>query len=151
MTNQNASPDALHNSRPKPLALLAILVFGFSLFQLYSFSQIILAWKTLIDLSLSNNPVFLAACNLAWGCTGVLISFGLWTGKRWARIGCMSYWILFSVYSWIKLIWIVEPTTLQTRWPVNLVLTTIGLGAVVVILNLKSTRSYLGKNTVRIP
>ena len=71
--------------------------------------------------------------------------------KNMGRIGCIVYGIIFSIASWIKLIWIYEPTYLQTRWPANLTFTLLGLGILIGILNLKSTRAYFGKNTVKIP
>lgn len=151
MKDKAAHPEARNHTRPKLIVLLAILVLAFSLFQLFSFSQIITHWKILSDLPLSSEPVFLAGYSLVWGCTGVIISFGLWTAKPWARIGCISYWILFSLCSWIRLVWMIEPSTLQTRWPANLALTIISLGVLVYILNLKSTRLYFGQNEVKIP
>ena len=151
MTDQDAFPDARNNSRPKMLALLAISIFLFSLYQLLRFSQIILHWKILAGLPLSVEPGSLAVYSLMWGGTGMLVSISLWLGKRWARIGCLAYGITYIVFSWINLLWIVEPSTLQDRWPVNLALTIIGLGVLVAILNLKSTRSYFGINAGKIP
>ena len=151
MTDQDASPDAQNNSRPKMLALLAISIFLFSLYQLLRFSQIILHWKILSGLPLSVEPGLLAVCSLIWGSIGIFISSSLWTRKHWARIGCMSYWITYIIFRWIKLIWVIESSTLQDRWPVNLAFTIIGLVVLVAILNLNSTRSYFGKNAGKIP
>jgi len=151
MTDQYISPVAQNNSRPKILTLLSILIFLFSLYQLLRFSQILLNWKILASLPLSVEPGSLAVCSLVWCSTGMFISISLWLGKRWARIGCLAYAITFSIFSWINLFWIVKPSTLQDRWPVNLALTIIGLGVLATILNLKSTRIYLGRNAVKIP
>lgn len=151
MTDQDTYPEPRNNRRPRIITFLALVVFGHALFHLFSFIQILTHWNLLADLSLSLESVFIAVYNLVWTGAGVLISLSLWTGKGWARPGCLSYWILYSIWSWIRLIWIVEPTILQSRWPVNLVLTLLGLGSLVAILNLKSTRSYFGKNGVKIP
>lgn len=151
MIEHDAFPETRKNKPPKMLAVLAILGFAFSLFQLFSFSQIIANWSILVDLPLSLKPLLLAASRLAWGSAGVLVSLGLWLGRGWARIGSLVYWILFSLGSWIDLIWLAEPSTLQGRWPVNLAFTVLSLSALVIILNLQSTRSYFGRNGVKIP
>jgi hypothetical protein len=103
------------------------------------------------SLPLSVAPGLLVLDSVVWSITGVLISVSLWLGKRWARVGCLAFGIIYSVYSWISLLWIVEPSTLQDRWPVNLVFTIIGLGTLLAILNLKSTQIYFGRNAVKIP
>lgn len=151
MTDLDAHTDPPINTRPKLLTLLAILVFVFSIFQIFVFGQVLYQWELLAALPLSSEPILLAGSSLMWGITGIYLSFSLWTGKSWARIGSMSYWTFFSICSWIRLVWIVEPTTLQSRWPVNLVITVIGLGSLFVILSLKSTRSYFKINAVKIP
>lgn len=151
MTDQEAYPDNQKESRPKLIALLAILVFGFSLFQLYSFIQVLTHWNILVDLHLALRPAAQATYHLVWGSTGILIALGLWTGKGWGRIGSLAYWILFSLSSWINLIWIAESSTLQTRWPVNLFFTILGLGALGIILNLDPTRIYFRKSRVKFP
>lgn len=151
MINSDAPVEDRIKTRPKVLTMLAILVFAFSLFQLFSFSQIILHWDILADLPLTSKPILLAGYRVIWSFSGFLFAFGLWKGKSWARIGSMAYWTLFSICSWIRLIWIVESTVLHSRWPVNMFVTVIGLGALIAILSLKSTRSFFERNPVKIP
>lgn len=151
MTDLDAHTAPPINTRPKLLTLLVILVFAFSIYQIFVFSQILYQWELLADLPLSTEPVLLAGSSLMWGITGIYLSLSLWTGKSWARIGSMCYWTLFSICSWIRLIWIAEPTTLQSRWPVNLAITVIGLGSLFGILSLRSSRSYFKINAVKIP
>ena len=149
MTEQDLTSDNT-NSRPKTLVLLSILIFLFSLVQLFRFSQIVFHWKIMSGLSLSIGPGWLSVCSLTWSGIGVFLTLSLWTGKRWALVLCYSVGITFSIFHWASLIWLVEPSTLQARWPLNLVLTIIGLGILITILSLKSTRAYLGKNGVKI-
>lgn len=151
MTDQDASPDARNDTRPKILTLLSILIILFSFYQLVRFSLILFNWKILASLPLSVEPGLLLVGSLVWSGAGMLIAVSLWRGKRWARIGCIAYGITYSVFGWINLLWIVEPSTLQDRWPVNLAFTLIGLGVLVAILNLKSTRNYFGRNAGKIP
>ena len=149
MTEQDHTFDT-QISRPKTLVLLSILIFLFSLVQLFRFSQIVFHWKIMAVLSLSIGPGWLSACSLIWSGIGVFLTFSLWTGKRWSIVLGYSSGGIFSIYHWASLIWLVEPSTLQARWPLNLALTIIGLGILITILSLKSTRAYLGKNGVKI-
>lgn len=151
MTNSDLNLEIQNMKRPKLVTTLTILVFAFSLIQLFSFSQVVFQWDILADLPLTSKPIQLALYRLAWCVSGIYLSIGLWTGKSWARIGGMAYGTLFCVISWIRLIWFIESSTLYPRWPVNLVYTCIGLGALIVILNLKSTRTFFERNTVKIP
>jgi len=151
MTDQDHPTDSHRNSRPKILALLSILIILFSCNQLFRFSQILFNWKILADLPLSVEPGLLLVASLVWSGTGVLIAVSLWRGKWWVRIGCFAYGMTYSVFSWINLLRIAEPSTLQDRWRVELVFTIIGLAVLGTILNLKSSRSYFGRNAVKIP
>ena len=149
MTEQDLASNT-QNSRPKTLVLLSILILLFSLAQLFRFSQIVFNWHTLSGLALSIEPGWLSVYSLIWSGIGVFLALSLWTGKHWANLLGYSSCAIFSIYHWASLIWLVEPAILQARWPLNLALTIIGLGILITILSLKSTRAYLGKNGVRI-
>ena len=150
MTDQDPTSNT-QAPRPKSLVFLAILIFLFSIFQLSRFSQIILLWKTIVDLSISFAPGWLSIWSLLWGGFGLLVVYSLWTRKPWSPFLGMIFGIGFSIYHWINLMWFIESSILSARWPVNLVFTLIGLGTLIGILNLRSTRAYFGKNTVKIP
>lgn len=151
MTDQDLSPDAAKNPRPKIVTLLSIGTLVFSCYHLLRLSQILSHWEILTDLPLSQEPAMQVMDSMVWSGTGVLVAASLWQGKRWAWTGSLLYGITYTVIQWIKYIWIFEPAALQDRWPVNLALTIIGLGGLAAILNLKSTRSYFGKIAVKIP
>ena len=149
MTDQDLTSNT-QNPRPKSLVLLACLIFLFAIFQLFRFSQIIFYWRTLVDLSISVAPGWLSLWSLMWSGVGIFLVYSLWTGKHWSPILCLIFGIGFSVFHWVNLMWFIEISILPARWPANLAFTILGLGTLIGLLNLKSTRAYFGKNTVKI-
>jgi len=59
--------------------------------------------------------------------------------------------LLYSFVFWIDRIWIAEPEGLAQRWPINLLLTILGLGMILLIVNRKSSRDYFQENPAKIP
>lgn len=138
-------------TRPTGIILLSAALIVFSFFQILKFYQVIFHWEILSSLDLSISPLFQAGEGLFWALCGLFLTWGLWKRKPWVSVAIIIACFLFILITWIKQVFFFEPIVLQTRWPVNLVLTIIGLGLLAGLLNLKSTRSYLGKNTVKIP
>jgi hypothetical protein len=81
----------------------------------------------------------------------MILAWGFWQGKDWSSWALIVAGLLFTLLFWLELIFLVESATLQTRWPVSLALTIIGLGSLFGFLSLRSTRTYLKKNPVKIP
>jgi hypothetical protein len=151
MQGNDANPSPFQETtRPTGITLFSIILLLFSFFQLWRFFQVVLLWELLSSLDLSQSPLVQGGEGLFWALWGLILAWGLWNGKHWAPLSLIIANLLFALLSWIKLFWIVEPVVLQTRWPVSLGLTIIGLGFLFGFLNLKSTRSYLGRNPAKI-
>ena len=148
--NQENNHPAKRDARPAGIILLLLCFASASLYQLLRFSQTLLNWKTLNSFSLSYPPICLAGESLFWALSGGFTIWGIWRGLRWAPVFCGSISLGFSAVYWIKLLVIFDLSTLQTRWPVSLILTIFGLGIILAILNLKSTQAYFGKNQDKI-
>jgi hypothetical protein len=139
------------NKRPTGITLISILFLLVSLFHLLKLVQTIRQWDMLSNLPLTISPLYLAVDGLIWWIAGMSLAAGLWFGKPLARIFSQGISILYSLVFWIDILWIAEPEVIAGRWPFNLVLTAVGLGAILVILNQRSARTYFEKNTATIP
>ncbi len=139
------------DTRPKGIVLINYTLLLFSIFHLLKFSQVIIRWDILSSLALSISPFLQGAEGLIWALSGLILAWGSWKRKSWAPAGILVGSLIFTLLSWIKLFLTCESSVLKNRWPVNIVLTIIGLGTLVGILYQKSTRSYFGKNAVKIP
>ena len=151
MPGKNIPPKNNHRrNRPRTITIISILFFLFSLFNILKLIQVILQWKTLISLQLSIFPLYLAVSGFVWGISGLFITWSFWTGKSWARKPTLVIILLYTIKFWIDLIWIAEPTVLQTRWIINLILTVIGLPAVYLSLYSRSSQNYFNGNPATI-
>ena len=137
--------------RPSGITVLSILYFLISLFYLLKFSQVLLQWSSLENLPLTISPIYLATDSLVWFVSGIILAWGLWAGKKWSRLTTMILSFLYSLVFWADRIWIAEPEGLAQRWPINLILTIIGLGMIIFVLSRKSTRDYFWENPAKIP
>jgi len=151
MTEHRTHPRSTQNNRPTLITLLSILFALGSLFSLIKFSQALLQWNNLKNLPLSISPAYLAIDGLVWWATGLVLSLALWRGKGWSRPAVMILSMVYSLEFWVDKIWIAEPEGLAQRWPINLLLTIIGLGMILLVLSRKSTRDYFWENPAKIP
>ena len=135
--------------RPRNITVLSIFVLLISLFHLLKLSQVITQWEILSSLPITVSPFYLAADGFVWGISGLILSWGLWTGQTWAGKAILVLALLFAGAFWIDLIWVSEPEQLQTRWLINLVFTSLGLLAVFLSLNLTTSRIFFNGNPVK--
>ncbi len=150
--NPNITPDLIHISlkRPRILTILSLIVCMVSLFHLFKFIQILINLQILQTLPVTVSPIYLAVIGLIWGVLGLFLTWSLWTGKPWSQRAGILLSLAYMIFFWIDLIWIAEPEVLQTRWLINLILTALGIPAVILILNLKSSRDYFSGNPAKI-
>ena len=148
--NEPSSEKSQRQRRPWNITVLSIFVLLISLFHLLKLSQVINQWEILSSLPITVSPVYLAADGFIWGLSGIILSWGLWTGQTWAGKAGLVLALLFAAAFWIDLIWISEPEQLQTRWLINLVFTALGLPAVFLILNLSNNRIFFSGNPAKI-
>jgi len=137
--------------RPTGIKALIILFLLISLFYLLKLSQVLIQWSWLEKLPLSISPYYLAADSLVWLSAGTSLVWGLWKRKAWSRPAAVILSVLYSLAFWIDRIWIAEPESLAQRWSVNLLITIIGLGMILLILSRKSSNEYFQKIPAKIP
>ena len=148
--NDEKSNPLQGNARPLGVLLLNYSLILFSLYQLLKFSQVLLRWEVLSSLALSISPLLQGGEGLIWGFSGIILAWSSWKRKSCAPAAILLAGLIFTLLSWIKLFLLAERVVLENRWPANLVVTIIGISALIGILRLKSTRAYYGKNPVKI-
>ncbi len=153
MKTFNATPklESQTTKRPGMITALSWGVLLMSAAHFFKFIQVLLSIHTLRLLPMTISPAYLAGNGLFWGISGIFLSWGFWKGKSWSRSAGILFSIGYSLAFWIDLIWIAEPEGLAQRWPINLVLTIIGLGMILLVLSRKSTRDYFWENPAKIP
>jgi hypothetical protein len=136
--------------RPWIITYLSILVFLFGFFHLLRFFQTLFQWAILDDLPLSISPLYLVITGVVWGLSGLVLGWSLWTGRSWAQNFCLIHSLVYAAYFWIDLIWIAEPSTIQTRWLFNLIITLLALPAVYFCLHSTPSRIFFNRNPATI-
>jgi len=147
----NETKSNQEQGRPTGIKVLSIILFLISLFYLLKLSQVILQWSRLELLHLTITPLYLAVDSVVWCVSAIILAWGIWVARRWARPTTLIMSFLYSFVFWIDRIWIAESEGLTQRWPINLLLTILGLGMILLIVNRKSSRVYFRENTAKIP
>ena len=148
--NESSSEKSQRQSRPWNITVLSIFVLIISLFHLLKLIRVITQWEMVSSLPITVSPFYLAADGFVWGLSGLILSWGLWTGQTWAGKAILVLALLFAGTFWIDLIWVSEAEQLQTRWLINLVFTSLGLAAVFLCLNLTTSRIFFSGNPAKI-
>jgi len=145
-------PESNQQSRKRPriLTILSLVVCMGSFFHLFKFIQILINLQVLRTLPITVSLVYLAVVGFIWSIAGLFLTWSLWTGKPWSQRAGLVLSLAYMIFFWIDLLWIAEPEVLQTRWLINLILTAFGLPAIILILNLKSSRDYFNGNPAKI-
>jgi len=152
MKTQPAIPkyNTPETKRPWIITIFSVIAFLFSFLYIYSALQVFIYLQILQTLPITISPYYLAVEGLIWGFLGLFLTWSLWTGKPWSQRAGLFLSLAYVIFFWIDLIWIAEPEVLQTRWLINLILTALGIPAVILILNLKSSRDYFSENPAKI-
>lgn len=152
MMNKNMLPEKSIRppKRPRMVTVICLMFLLIGVSHLFKFIQVLLNLRILQSLPLTVSPVYLAVDGLVWGVSGLILSWGLWTGQTWAGKAGLVLTLFFAAAFWIDLIWISEPEQLQTRWLINLVFTALGLSAVFLSLNLANSRIFFSGNPAKI-
>ena len=128
--------------RPRSITFLSLLFLVVSLFYLTKFIQVILQWDILGSLPLEISPVYLLVDGLFRAVAAGILTWSLWIGKAWSRVGALIISCILAAATWLELIFLADPATLQTRWPFNLVLTLLGLPVLWWILNREESKAF---------
>lgn len=136
---------------PWLLAAFLVALLTFTGWHFYRSIQALLDFQTLSSLGLVVSPLYLAGNGLVWGAAGAFLSWVIWKRKPWSPTAGTLLSFLYMIYFWADRMLFAQPDVLIRRWPVNLVLTILGLGGALITLNHSSSRRYFQKNPAKIP
>lgn len=145
-----SSGESLRRIRPRMITILCVLIFLISLFHILKLSQVIIKWGLLNNLPITIPPIYLALDGFVWGVSGVILTWGLWTGQPWAPTTCKVLAVIYLAAFWIDLVFISEPDILKIRWLINLLKSLLGFSAIFITLNTKPSRNYFTGNPAKI-
>lgn len=144
-TNSHPSPVDSGTQRPSWIIALCVLTTLISLSHLLRFILVLSNWQILEQLPLKISPLYLNLDGIIWGTAGVVLTWGLWQGSSSAWIWTQVLALLYAAACWADLLWAAPPSLQSTRWPLNLLLTILGLGFVYFTLYMKASQEYFNR------
>lgn len=127
--------------RPFRVTLLAVGVLTITSLSLLRLVEAVRQWQFLSSLP-GVSPIYLALTGLIWATIGLPLCWGLWRGHTRAAKCAPVYTLAFALYYWFDKIFIANRATSLTNWPVNAVLTIIGLTYTFWALRARISRIY---------
>jgi hypothetical protein len=136
--------------RPWQITLLSWVYLLISGFHLLRFVLVLGKIDLLRRLALEISPLYLAVDGLIWGLAGLILALGLRQGKSWSPRAVVVLSLVYTLAFWVDRIWIAEPGSFSVRWPINLFLTIISLGLMMLTLVQKSSQEFFLTNPAKI-
>jgi hypothetical protein len=92
--------DKLSPHRPLRVTLLALGVLSLAIFHWIALVQCLIEWGLLTRI-LPFTPAVIVMMNLLWGAVGLVLAWGLWSGRSWAAR--LTRWgsLVYLLYLWV--------------------------------------------------
>jgi hypothetical protein len=87
--------------RPFGVTLLLWLVLSLSAWGVVRLIAALRWWDVLNEFGASLSPLYLSISGIAWAVIGIVLLYGLFSGKRWTRLA-----IPISIFLWLLVYWI---------------------------------------------
>ena len=141
----NSHPRADRARRPWPVTILAFVVLIVAVMFLVSAWDAASLWLTPLQSLLRVSPAYLLGRGLVWGLCGMVASYGLWRGLRWAPRLVLWGAAAYILFYWLERILLVQ----AEAWGVNGWFST-GMSILVIflvwwILTSKPSRAFFGE------
>ena len=91
----------MSRKRPFGVTLLLWLVLSLSAWGLVRWLAALRWWGVLIEFEARLSPLYLSITGVAWTLTGIVLLWGLFTGKSWTRLA-----IPIAIFLWLLEYWI---------------------------------------------
>lgn len=138
----NGYPDS---KRPPGITALCLLIALISAYHVLRFIEVLLNWNFLKSQPLLVSPLYLALSGFFWGVSGLILVPWLWKGSPRGRTAGNILAVLFTAAAWGDLLLAAAPSELNTRWPLNLFFTVLGLGFSLISLNHPASRKFFNR------
>lgn len=130
--------------RPFLVTLLAVVVLSITIIHLVRFVNTLSLWNFLTSFP-GISPPFLALTGLFWAIVGVLLFWGLWTGKsRTPKATCILT-VVYLGYQWLERILSVRLGNELENWPFAAGMTLIVLIFIFWTLSRSGAKAYFGE------
>jgi len=139
-TSQSA-PHAAHARRPLSVTLLAVGVLILAGINLLRFA-ISLQQRAFLSSLLPLEPLYLTISGLVWALLGLLLVWGLWSGRGWAVRATQVAVLVYSTYFWLDRIFLAQGA--GRNWPFALAVNLSVLVIVFWILYNRKAKAYFG-------
>lgn len=130
-------------SRPSTVTLLALGGLSIGGINLLRFVEAVRQWRFLETL-LGVHPLYLAASGLVWGTVWIVLTGGLWEGRRWAPLATRLAALAYSLYYWTDRL-LLSAGGLRTNWPFSAGLNLLLLMAVFLVFQGRRERAFFAK------
>ena len=99
-------------------------------------------WTFLQSLSPRPPVLYLGITGLVWGLLGTVLVWGLFFGNPWTPRLMQVSALIYAAYYWLDRLLIAESSTIASRWPFALGLTTLLLGFTFWVLSRPKVRQF---------
>jgi hypothetical protein len=130
--------------RPFSVTLLAILVLSITIVHLVRFINALTLWSFLSTLP-GKPPIYLALTGLIGTIAGIIVFWGLWTGKPNAPLAIRIVIVVYLGYQWLEQILAVRAGNEFENWPFAIIATLTVLLFVFWTLSHSAAKVYFGE------
>jgi magnesium-transporting ATPase (P-type) len=141
---QNLHDPEVDRKRPFSVTLLAVLVLSITIVHMVRFINTLTLWNFLTELP-GKSPFYLALTGLFGSIAGALTSWGLWSGKSWARTATGILTVVYLGLLWIEQVFAVRAGNKFENWPFWVGMTFVILIFVFWTLLHASSKAYFGE------
>jgi glucan phosphoethanolaminetransferase (alkaline phosphatase superfamily) len=131
-------------SRPHGVTLLAVGVLIIAVYHLIRLIQAIVQWQTLGEIR-DYLPLYMIVSGAFWGIAGLLIGWGLWSGRSWAPRVTRWVALLFAIFYWVDRLFVQTAAGQSANTVFVVVMTVVLLGWIYWILSRLRTRLFFGE------
>jgi len=131
--------------RPFVVTMLIVMVLIFTTLNALRVTSAIGTWTFLVESPVSVPISYFAATGSFWSLSGLLLSGGLFFGRRWSPRLAKILTSLYAVYYWSDRLWIAASNAIAVRWPFALGLTLIALIYTFLVLSCPKVKRFLSK------
>lgn len=132
------------SKRPFLVTVLAIVVLSITIIQLVRLINTLASWDFLADLP-GIPPLYFALTGLIWFSLGVILFWGLWTGKSRAPLAARTLTVLFLVYHWVERIISVRLGNQLENWQFMLGMTILVFVFIFWTLSRSDAKTFFGE------